>query len=101
VLGGIIFGLVLRLAVKRPGRAPAITGIVIGILGVLALAVPYSAPQPILGAAAIALGLVGLERGAASIRIGRSAVVAGLLVLTAWVAFMVYAVVTGEWPVDY
>lgn len=99
-LGGIVFGVMVRLPAKRRGRVPAVTALALGLVGVLALAVPYSAPQPIFGAAAVALGLVAFERNA-STRAARPAIAVGLLVIGAWIAFMAYAVVTGAWPVDY
>jgi hypothetical protein len=101
VLGGLVFGVVVRLAAKRRGRAPAITALVLGLLGALALAAPYSAPQPIFGAAAVALGLLAHEQPDAGSLSARPAIALGLMVIGVWAAFMVYAVSTGDWPVDY
>lgn len=101
LLGLVLFGLVVRLAAKSRGRRPAITACVLGILGLLALAIPYSAPQPILGAAAVALALVAAERGEASRRTAAVGMASGLAVITVWLAFMAVAVATGDWPVNY
>ncbi|HSI97470.1 MAG TPA: hypothetical protein VK926_03840, partial [Gaiellaceae bacterium] len=66
VLGGLVFGLAVRLASRGSNRRRAVAALVLGVLGVLALAIPYSAPQPIIGAAAVALGLPALQRGGSS-----------------------------------
>jgi hypothetical protein len=98
VLGGLVFALLVRLAARSRGARPAITALVVGVLAVLSLAIPYSAPQVILGAAAVALGLVAVERGLGA-AFGRAAIALGSLVIATWIAFMGFAVVTGDWPV--
>lgn len=54
VVGGLVFGLLVRIAVRSRGVRPAVTALVVGILAILSLAIRYSAPQVILGAAAVA-----------------------------------------------
>lgn len=97
-LGALVFG-VVAIAARRRGRFPAVAATVLGLLAAASLAVPYSAPQPIIGAGAVALGLVGADRQRAS-RASRAAVALGLLVIAVWVVFLVFAVATDDWPVQ-
>lgn len=101
ILGGIVFGLIVRLAQRNQRRRAELTGFVVGLVAVLTLAIPYSAPQPILGAAAVALGLVALDRGAESRRMAVLAIVFGTVVIAVWLGFMAFAVITSDWPVSY
>jgi hypothetical protein len=102
VLGGLIFALFVRLAARSRGARPAVSSVVVGALSVLSLAIPYSAPQVVLGAAAAALGLVALGRGDGqprSRRLGTVGIVLGSLVIVTWIVFMGVAVATGDWPI--
>jgi hypothetical protein len=102
VLGGLVFALFVRRAARSRGARPAVTSVVVGALSVLSLAVPYSAPQVVLGAAAVALGLVGIDReddNPRSRRLGIVGIALGSLVIVTWIVFMGIAVATGDWPV--
>jgi len=101
VLGGLVFGLLVRIAARSRGVRPAVTALVVGILAILSLAIPYSAPQVILGAAAVALGLVAVKRGdeGRGAALGTAGISLGLLVVATWTAFMGFAIATGDWPV--
>lgn len=87
LLFGIVFAVVVRLTLER---APAVAGVIMGILALATLAVPYSAPQAILGSGAIALGLAGRSRWAIGL---------GAVTVLTWLGFMTYAVATGDWPI--
>jgi len=101
VLGGLVFGLLVRIAARGRGARPGVTALVVGVLAILSLAIPYSAPQVILGAAAVALGLAAVERGdnGRRARLGRAGIALGSLVIVTWTAFMGFAIATGDWPV--
>jgi hypothetical protein len=101
VLGGLVFGLLVRLAARSRARRAAVAALITSFVGVLSLAVPYSAPQAIIGAAAVALGLAareGGEDGSQSARITSTAIGIGLLVIAVWLSFVAFTVATGEWP---
>jgi len=100
VLWGLMFGLVVRLSGRSRGDRPGVVGAIIGVLAVCSLAIPYSAPQAILGAAAVALGLIAVDRAErpASLRLGSVAVATGLFVIAAWLFFVAFTFVTGSWP---
>lgn len=101
VLGGLVFGLLVRVAAKSRGRRPAVAALITAVLGVLSLAIPYSAPQAIIGAGAVALGLAALERAEdrpQSRRIAAAAIGIGLLVIAVWFSFIAFTVVSGDWP---
>ena len=101
VLGGVVFGLLVRLAARSRARRAAVAALTTSFVGVLSLAVPYSAPQAIIGAAAVALGLTARGRGDASphaARIASTAIGIGLLVIAVWLSFVAFTVATGEWP---
>lgn len=100
LLWGVVFGLVVRLAARGGGSRPAVVALTTGAFAVLSLAIPYSAPQAVLGAGAVALGLVavdGSERRTSQL-LGRAAVAIGLLVIALWLSFIAITFVTGEWP---
>jgi hypothetical protein len=102
VLGGLVFGLAVRIAARSRGTRPAITALVVGTLAIFSLAIPYSAPQVVLGAAAVALGLVAIDRGEDQPRSGRLGIVGlalGSVVIVTWIVFMGVTVATGDWPV--
>ncbi len=95
-----MFGLLVRLGARRRGGRPAIAAVIVGALAGLSLAIPYSAPQAVLGAGAVALGLVavdGSERRTSQ-RLGEAAIATGLLVIAVWLAFVAFTFMTGEWP---
>lgn len=71
-----------------------------GAFAVLSLAIPYSAPQAILGAGAVALGLVAVDRAEHRTPqlLGRAAIVSGLFVIVIWLSFIAITFVTGDWP---
>jgi hypothetical protein len=101
ILGGLVFGLLVRLAARSRGARPAVAALITALLGVLSLAIPYSAPQAILGAGAVALGIAAFEDmadGRASRRIAFAAVAIGALVIAVWLSFIAFTVVTGDWP---
>ena len=101
VLGGLVFGLLVRLAARSRARRAAIAALTTSFVGVLSLAVPYSAPQVIIGAAAVALGLAAREHGEdgrQAARIASTAIGLGLLVIAVWLSFVAFTVATGEWP---
>jgi hypothetical protein len=102
VLGALVFGLLVRLAVRSRGARPAVAAFVLGILAVLSLAIPYSAPQAIVGTAAVAVGLAARarpDRGRGSVRLAGGGIALGLLVILAWISFVVFTIATGDWPV--
>jgi hypothetical protein len=102
VLGALVFGLLVRLAVRSRGARPAVTALIVGILAAISLAIPYSAPQAIVGTAAVALGLAARDRPESrrgSSRLAGVGIVLGLLVVLAWISFVVFTIVTGEWPI--
>ncbi len=87
LLFAIVLALVVRLTVER---VPGTAGVVMGVVALATLAVPYSAPQAILGAGATALGLAGQSRWAVGM---------GTVTVLTWIALMAYAVATGDWPI--
>jgi voltage-gated potassium channel Kch len=91
----------VRIAARSRGARPSVTALVVGVLALLSLAIPYSAPQVILGAAAVALGLVAVERGdnGRGATLGRAGIALGSLVIATWTTFMGFAIATGDWPV--
>jgi hypothetical protein len=99
VLGGLVFGVGVRLGSRGSEGRRVVAALVFGLLAVLSLAIPYSAPQPVIGAAAIALAVPTTRHGRA--RSASAGLLLGLVTITLWVAFMVFAVVTGDWPVNY
>jgi hypothetical protein len=100
ILWGLVFGLVVGFSGGLRGSWPGVVAVMLGVLAVLSLAIPYSAPQALLGAGAVALGLVSLDRAdrPSSQPLGRAAVAMGLLVIAAWLSFVALTFVTGEWP---
>jgi hypothetical protein len=86
ILWALLFVLPLRLGRGRAGPS----GIVMGVLALASFAIPYSAQQVLLSAAAIALGLLGRSRVALAL---------GGAGVALWIGFMVYAVISKEWPV--
>lgn len=99
VLWGLVFGLLVRISARTRGDRPAAAAAILGGLAVVSLAIPYSAPQAVLGAGAVALGLVAVDRSErASQRLGKVAVAIGLLVIAAWLALVLITFVTGDWP---
>jgi hypothetical protein len=103
VLGALVFGLLVRLAVRSHGTRPAVTALIVGILAALSLAIPYSAPQPIIGMGALALGLAARDRPESRpglLRLAGVGIALGLLVITAWISFVFFTIVTGDWPVS-
>lgn len=100
VLWGVTFGLLVHRAARSRGDWPSAIAVVIGALAVLSLAIPYSAPQAVLGAGAVALGLVASDptKSRRSRRLGRAAAVVGLLVIAAWLSLVVTTIVTDDWP---
>jgi hypothetical protein len=74
----VVFGIVARLAERTANRA-AWTGCVCGVLGVLTVVAFWSALPPVLGAAAVYLGLVGRNGrrwlGAGAVVLGVAAIV--------------------------
>ena len=62
VLGGLVFGLLVRLAARSRNPHPAVAALITGVLSVLSFAISYSAHQAILGAGAVALGLAAIDR---------------------------------------
>lgn len=102
VLGALVFGLLVRLAARSRGSRPAVTAFVVGILAALSLAIPYSAPQAIVGTAAVALGLAARDRPESrprSLRLAGVGIALGLLVILAWISFVIFTIATGDWPV--
>jgi len=100
LLWGVVFGLVVRLAARGGGYRPAVVALTTGAFAVLSLAIPYSAPQAILGAGAVALGLVAVDRAEHRTPelLGRAAIVSGLFVIVIWLSFIAITFVTGDWP---
>jgi len=100
VLWGLVFGVLVRLSARSRGDRPGVVAATIGVLAVLSLAIPYSAPQAVLGAGAVALGLVAVDRPERPLSqpLGKVAVALGLLVIAAWLSFVAFTFVTGEWP---
>lgn len=100
LLWGVVFGLVVRLAARGQGDWTGAIAVVIGGLAVLSLAIPYSAPQAVLGAGAVALGLVAGDRSDSrrSQWLGRVAVAIGFLVVAIWLSFVATTIVADEWP---
>jgi len=100
LLLGVVFGLVVRLAARSHGDWPGVVALGVGTVALLSLAIPYSAPQALVGAGAVALGLVARDRtdGRASQWLGWAAVAIGLVVIATWLGFVVTTIVTGDWP---
>lgn len=101
VLGALMFGLLVRLAARSRGTRPAGAAFVVGVLAVLSLAIPYSVPQAIIGTAAVALGLAGRrpEGRIGSSRLAGGGIALGLIAILGWIWFVVFTIVTGDWPV--
>lgn len=102
VLGALVFGLLVRLAARSRGARPAVTAFIVGTLAALSLAIPYSAPQAIIGMGAVALGLAARDRHESrpgSLRLAGVGLGLGSLVILAWISFVLFTIVTGEWPV--
>ncbi|WP_156971301.1 hypothetical protein [Knoellia sinensis] len=97
VLGLLVFALVVRRALRGPNVVRA--SVVLALVAFLGLAVPYSAHQLILGAAVLTLGVAARERTTSPA--AAFVVASGLAVIAAWVAFVLFAVLTGDWPIDY
>jgi hypothetical protein len=100
ILWALVFGLVVRFSAKRGGDWPGVVAVIVGVLAVLSLAIPYSAPQAVLGAGAVALGLVAVDRAERPVsrRLGTAAIVIGAVVIAAWVSFVAITFATGDWP---
>lgn len=101
ILFGLVFGLLVRLAARSSGGGPEVAALITGVLAVLSLAIPYSAPQAILGAGAVGLGLTAVERAEDRPRsrwIASAAVVLGLIAIVAWLSFVAFTFMTGDWP---
>lgn len=100
VLWALVFGVLVRLSARSHGSLPGVVAAILGMLAVLSLAIPYSAPQALLGAGAVALGLAALDRAnrPLSRRLGTAAVVIGAVVIAAWVLFVAITFATGDWP---
>ena len=83
VVAAILFGLLIPWAKKR---SPAMTGLIISILGFLSLAAFWSGLPIVLGGAGATLGLssresvAGRGKATAAIAVGAGAVIVGLLV---------------------
>jgi hypothetical protein len=104
ILGGVFFGLLVRRAARSSARRLAVAAFATSVLAVLSLAIPYSAPQAIVGAAAVALGLRAralAESGDGSGRLATVGLAVGLLVVAIWVVFIAVTIATGEYPVEY
>lgn len=101
VLGGLVFGLLVRLAARSRNPRPAVAALITGVLSVLSFAISYSAHQAILGAGAVALGLAAIDpagdrRG--SRWMASAAIVVGLFTIAAWLSFVAFAIFTDDWP---
>jgi hypothetical protein len=104
ILGGVFFGLLVRRAARSSARRLAVAAFATSVLAVLSLAIPYSAPQAIVGAAAVALGLRAralAESGDGSGRLATVGLAVGLLVVAIWVVFIAVTIATAEYPVEY
>jgi hypothetical protein len=104
ILGGVFFGLLVRRAARSSARRLAVAAFATSVLAVLSLAIPYSAPQAIVGAAAVALGLRACalpELVGGSSRLATVGLAVGLLVVAIWVVFIAVTIATGEYPVEY
>jgi hypothetical protein len=104
ILGGVFFGLLVRRAARSSARRLAVAAFATSVLAVLSLVIPYSAPQAIVGAAAVALGLRAralAESGDGSGRLATVGLAVGLLVVAIWVVFIAVTIATAEYPVEY
>lgn len=103
VLGGLVFGLLVRPLARSRSQRLGVGASIVGVLGVLSLAIPYSAPQVIVGAAAVALGIAAVDRPdvrSRSRRLARVGIVLGCLTILAWVSFAAFTIATGDWPIS-
>lgn len=98
ILWALVFGLVVRMAAKSHQGRPRAVAASLGVLAVLSLAVPYSAPQAILGAGAMALGLAALDSAPSARRLDEAAVALGAFSIAVWLSFVAFTFVTGDWP---
>ncbi len=103
VVESVLLGLIVFFAARSFAKrgSPAVGACLLGVLGVVSLAVPYSALQVIIGAGAISLATASRDRDDGW---RTSATVGGTLgtaAIVCWAGFLVAAVITGDWPVHY
>jgi hypothetical protein len=105
VVGGLVFGLLVRLGSRPSGdphrNRPAIIGLVSGLLALASYVVFFVGAPPIVGAGSIALGRSGLaqaEGGRGGSLSARIAIGLGAAAIGFWLFLYIAALVLGDFP---